>query len=64
MTVSTERSASRACDVSSRKSDSGVVMRMSAGSAGTARARGRRVAGADGDGRDDERLAAPAATIA
>ena len=32
MTVSTERSASRAFEVSSRYSDSGVVIRMSAGS--------------------------------
>ena len=31
MTVSMPRSASRACDVSMRKSDSGVVMRMSGG---------------------------------
>ena len=38
MTVSTPRSASRAAEVSSRKSDSGVVMRMSGG----VRANGRR----------------------
>jgi hypothetical protein len=31
MTVSTPRSDSRACEVSSRNSDSGVVMRMSGG---------------------------------
>ena len=31
MSVSTLRSSSRACDVSMRKSDSGVVMRMSGG---------------------------------
>ena len=31
MTVSTPRSVSRACEVSSRNSDSGVVMRMSGG---------------------------------
>ena len=33
MTVSTPRRVSRACEVSSRKSDSGVVMRMSGGCA-------------------------------
>jgi hypothetical protein len=32
ITVSIDASRSRACDVSSRKSDSGVVIRMSAGS--------------------------------
>ncbi len=31
MTTSTVRSVSRACEVSMRKSDSGVVMRMSGG---------------------------------
>ena len=31
ITVSTDRRRSRACEVSSRKSDSGVVIRMSAG---------------------------------
>ncbi len=37
MTVSTPRSASRAAEVSSRKSDSGVVMRMSVGCLAKAR---------------------------
>ena len=37
MTVSTPRSVSRACEVSSRKSDSGVVIRMSGGCAASLR---------------------------
>ena len=37
MTVSTLRSASRACEVSSRNSDSGVVIRMSGGAADSLR---------------------------
>ena len=50
ITVSTCRSRSRAFDVSSRNSDSGVVIRMSAGSRrNRARSRARRVAGADRD---------------
>ena len=52
ITVSTERRLSRAFDVSSRYSDSGVVIRMSAGVAQKSRALGgRRVAGAHGDRR-------------
>ncbi len=52
ITVSTVVSRSRAFDVSRRNSDSGVVMRMSAGLPQEACALvGRRVAGADGDGR-------------
>ena len=47
ITVSTPRSASRAAEVSSRNSDSGVVIRMSAGRrANSAALVGRRVAGA------------------
>jgi hypothetical protein len=53
MTVSTERSASRAFDVSSRYSDSGVVIRMSAGSRWNRARSARRVAGADRDRRRD-----------
>ena len=52
ITVSTAASRSRAREVRSRNSDSGVVIRMSAGDAQEARALvGRRVAGPDGDGR-------------
>ncbi len=48
-TVSTLRSVSRACEVSSRYSDSGVVIRMSGGCrAWACGARARRVAGAHG----------------
>ncbi len=50
MTVSTLRSASRACEVSSRNSDSGVVIRMSGGCRGQLAALVRRgVAGAHAD---------------
>ena len=50
MTVSIPRSASRACEVSMRNSDSGVVIRMSGGRfASRARSAGRGVARADAD---------------
>ena len=56
MTVSTEVSRSRAFDVSSRNSDSGVVIRMSAACAPEPRAlERRRVAGANGDLRNGDR---------
>ena len=51
ISVRTERSVSRACEVSSRKSDSGVVIRTSGGCRSIRGALAlRRVAGADADG--------------
>ena len=51
ITVSTPRSASRACEVSIRNSDSGVVISTSGGGvASRRRSAGGRVAGADADG--------------
>ena len=58
ITVSTSRRISRDCDVSSRYSDSGVVIRMSGGCANDLPAvGGRRVAGAHGHARQRERRA-------
>ena len=58
ITVSTDRRLSCAFEVSSRNSDSGVVIRMSAGARWNfARSDGRRVAGADGNRRRVKRQA-------
>ena len=64
ITVSTPRSASRAAEVSSRNSDSGVVIRMSAGCrAKRAALVGRGVAGSHGD-RDVRHAAGPSRAAA
>ena len=64
MTVSTPASASRALEVSRRNSDSGVVIRTSAGPCGrTPAGRRRGVAGADRDG-DVGRLGSPSRAAA